>query len=456
MDYIDKVLMEQRKFFYTGKTSNINFRLNTLKTLKDLIISYEKEIEKALNKDLNKSAFEAYTTEIGIVLSELTYIIDNIKNWSKPKKVKTSITNFKATSYIYPEPYGITLIIAPWNYPFQLCFAPLIGSISAGNTAIIKPSEYAPCSAKLFEKIINNNFPKKYIHIINGDIETSKVLLNKKYDYIFYTGSTSVGQIVMTKAAKHLTPITLELGGKSPCIVDKEGDLDLYAKRIVWGKLLNTGQTCVAPDYLLVHQSVKKELINNLIKYIEQFYGKNPANNREYIKIINEKHFKRLINLFSKSNIIYGGQYNLENLYISPTLINQDSWDGPIMEEEIFGPILPIIEYETLDEIIEKINNRPKPLALYFFSSNKEKSEKIINNISFGGGAINDTIMHLSSPYLPFGGVGPSGMGSYHGKKSFDTFTHYKSILKKSNLIDPNFRYPPYKGKLKAVKKILK
>lgn len=456
MDYTDNILIEQRNFFSSGKTKDISFRINTLKNLKDLILSYEKDIEEALYMDLNKSQFEAYSTEIGIVLYELSYIIDNLENWTRPKKVKTPITNFKATSYIYSEPYGNTLIIAPWNYPFQLCFVPLIGSISAGNTAIIKPSEFAPNSAKLFEEIINNNFPKGYIHIINGDIRVSKALLEKRYDYIFYTGSTPVGRIVMEKAAKYLTPITLELGGKSPCIVDKEGKLDLYAKRIIWGKLLNAGQTCVAPDYLLVHKSVKKDFIKSLIKYIEKFYGNNPINNKEYVKIINKKHFNRLINLFSGSNVIYGGQYNLEKLYISPTLLSPVSWDEPIMQEEIFGPILPIIEYNTLDEIIEKINSRPKPLALYFFSSNKEKAEKIINNISFGGGAINDTIMHLTNPHLPFGGVGFSGMGSYHGKKSFDTFTHYKSILKKSDIIDPNFRYPPYEGKLKTIKKFLK
>lgn len=456
MDYIDDILTEQRKFFSTGKTKNINFRINTLQNLKELILSYEKEIEEALYIDLNKSKFEAYSTEIGIVLYELTHILDNIKSWSKPKKVKTPVTNFKATSYIYPEPYGNTLIMAPWNYPFQLCYAPLLGSISAGNTAIIKPSEFAPNSAKLFEEMINNNFPKGYIHIINGDIEISRALLEQRYDYIFYTGSISVGQIVMTKAARYLTPITLELGGKSPCIVDKEGKLDLYAKRIIWGKLLNAGQTCVAPDYLLIHKSIKEDFIKRLIKYIEKFYGNNPVNNDEYVRIINEKHFNRLVGLLRESNIIYGGQYNLEKLYISPTLLSPVSWDDPIMKEEIFGPILPIIEYETLDEIIENVNNRPKPLALYFFSSNKEKIEKVIGNISFGGGAINDTIMHLTNPHLPFGGVGPSGMGSYHGKKSFDTFTHYKSILKKSDLIDPNFRYPPYKGKLKTVKKLLK
>ncbi len=456
MNYIDEILKKQDEFFSTGKTKDIDFRLNTLKNLKGLILSYENEIENALYEDLNKSKFETYSTEIGMVLSEISYAIDNLKTWALPKKVKTPITNFKSTSYIYPEPYGKTLIMAPWNYPFQLCFSPLIGSLSAGNTVIIKPSEFAPNSANLFEKMINNNFPKGYIHIINGDIKISQTLLEKKYDYIFYTGSTSIGKIVMTKAAKHLTPVTLELGGKSPCIVDNEGNLDLYAKRIVWGKLLNAGQTCVAPDYLLVHKDIKENIIKYLIKYIEKFYGKNPINNNEYVKIINEKHFNRLINLFNDGEIIYGGQYNLDKLYIAPTLIDKITWEDSIMQEEIFGPILPIIEYEDLDEIIKIINNKPKPLALYFFSSNKEKIQKVINNISFGGGAINDTIMHLTNPHLPFGGVGSSGMGSYHGKKSFDTFTHYKSIIKRSDIVDPNFRYPPYKGKLKTVKKFLK
>lgn len=454
IDYIENTLEKQKAFLKSGKTKDIHFRLKNLIKLKEIIKDNEEYIMKALKKDLGKSNFETYSTEIGIILNEISFTIKNLKKWVRPKKVKTPITNFKARSYIYPEPYGNTLIISPWNYPFQLSIAPLIGSISAGNTAIIKPSSTSINTSKAIENIINKNFDIGYIHVVTG--QRGKKLLDKKFDYIFYTGSVPVGKLVMEKASKHLTPVTLELGGKSPCIVDVEGDLKLFAKRIVWGKFLNSGQTCVAPDYLLVHKSIKDKFINYMINYIEEFYGINPENNKEYIRIINEKQFDRILKLFDNDKVIYGGHYNKNSLYISPTLIDDVSWNNPIMSEEIFGPILPILEYEKLDEIVDMINSRPKPLALYFFSNNQKKAEKIINKISFGGGCINDTIMHLSSPYLPFGGVGTSGTGNYHGKKSFDTFTHYKSILKKNNIIDPNFRYPPYKNKLKIIKKLLK
>ncbi|WP_416197126.1 MAG: Aldehyde dehydrogenase [Sporanaerobacter sp.] len=448
------VLEEQKNFYKTGITKELNFRMTNLNKLKNIILKNEKHIMEGLKKDLNKSEFESYSTEIGISLSEITYTTKNLKNWVKPKKVKTPLTAFKAKSYIYPEPYGNTFIVSPWNYPFQLSITPLIGSIAAGNTAIIKPSSTSYHTSRVLEELINSNFNREYIFVSTG--EESKTLLDEKFDYIFYTGSVSVGKLVMEKAAKHLTPVTLELGGKSPCIVDKDGDIDLFAKRIVWGKFLNSGQTCVAPDYLLVHKSIKDVLIKNIIKYIEDFYGKNQKDNPDYIRIINEKQFNRLLGLLKSGNIIYGGKHDREALFISPTLMDEVNWDSPIMEEEIFGPIFPILEYEDLDEAIKIVNSHPKPLALYFFSTNNEKIERVIKNTSYGGGCINDTIMHLSSPYLPFGGVGNSGMGSYHGKKSFDTFTHYKSVLKRSNAFDPNFRYPPYKDKINTVKKILK
>lgn len=454
MKVLSQCIEKQREFFKKGTTKNVDFRIQQLNLLKNLIIQNEKEIMDALYKDLHKSEFEAYSTEIGMVLSEISYTLENIRKWSVPEKVKTPITNFKSTSYIYPEPYGNTLIIAPWNYPFQLCFAPLVGSMAAGNTAIIKPSSTSHHTSDIIEKIINENFDEGYIHVIAG--EESKKLIDEKFDYIFYTGSPSVGRIIMEKAAKNLTPVTLELGGKSPCIVDNEGNLDIFAKRIVWGKFLNAGQTCVAPDYLMVQKDIKDELVSKMINCINTFFTDNPMNTPDYVRIINEKHFDRLVGLLKGGNILYGGEYDKESLYISPTLIDGITWEHPVMNEEIFGPIFPILEYESLDEVIDIVNNHPKPLALYFFSSNKEKQEKVLNSISFGGGCINDTIMHLSSPYLPFGGVGTSGMGSYHGNKSFDTFTHYKSILNKSTKIDLNHRYPPYEGKLKTVKKYLK
>ncbi|MCB5560439.1 aldehyde dehydrogenase [Anaerosalibacter bizertensis] len=454
MDYNKDTLKKQKEFFKSGKTKDIKFRIENLNKLKKSIEKNEQCIMEALKKDLGKSNFESYSTELGIVLSEISFITKHLKKWAKPKKVKTPITNFKSSSYIYPEPYGNTLILSPWNYPFQLSIVPLIGSIAAGNTVILKPSSTSYYTSKIIEEIINENFDTGYIHVITG--ERGKKLLDENFDYIFYTGSVPVGKIVMEKASKYLTPVTLELGGKSPCIVDGKANLNLSAKRIVWGKFLNSGQTCVAPDYMFIHKNVKNEMINNIIYYIKTFYGENPLYSEEYTKIINEKQFNRLIKLLDNNKIIYGGDYDKDSLYISPTLMNNVNWDDPIMGEEIFGPILPILEYEELNEVIDIVNSHPKPLALYFFSNDKENAEKIINGISFGGGCINDTIMHLSSPYLPFGGVGTSGMGSYHGKKSFDTFTHYKSILEKSNIIDPNFRYPPYGNKLNIVKKFLK
>lgn len=454
MDYIQKIIVEQRDFFKTNITLDIDYRLNSLIKLKNIIEERESDISTALKADLGKSEFESYSTEIGIVLSEISFVIKNLKKWAAPKKVKTPITAFKSKSYIYAEPYGNTLIIAPWNYPFQLSIAPLIGSITAGNTAIIKPSSTSKETSKIIEEIINDNFPSYYIHVITG--EEGKLLLDEEFDYIFYTGSVPVGKKVMASAAKYLTPVTLELGGKSPCIVDYEGDLELFAKRIVWGKFLNVGQTCVAPDYLLVQKNIKDNLVKHLITYIEKYFGNNPLDSKDYGRIVNERHFDRLIKLLDSGNIIYGGDHNRKELYISPTLLDNISWDDPIMGEEIFGPLFPILEYNSLDEAIEIVNSHPKPLALYFFSNNDDKIERIIKCTSYGGGCINDTIMHLSTPYLPFGGVGNSGMGSYHGKGSFDTFTHYKSVLKRSNAFDPELRYPPYKDKIKSVKKFLK
>lgn len=455
-EYIDLIVNKQKAFFNLNSTKDIYFRIEQLDKLKNIILEYEDLIIDSLYKDLGKSPFESYSTEIGMVLSEISHAQKNIKNWSKVKKVKTPLTNFKAKSYIYPEPYGNVLIISPWNYPLQLTLAPLLGAIAAGNTALIKPSSSSLHTSNTIEKMINENFPEEFIHVINMDSKSADYLLDKKFDYIFYTGSVSVGKLIMEKASKHLTPITLELGGKSPCIVDKEGNIDIFAKRIVWGKFLNAGQTCVAPDYVYVHKDIKDKLIEKIVKYIEYFYGKNIKDNDEYPRIINKKQFNRLISLIDENKLIYGGDSDLESLYISPTIMDNITWDDPVMEDEIFGPILPLLEYESIVQVIEEIKKRPRPLALYVFSTNPKVVTKVINSLSFGGGCINDTVMHLANPHLPFGGIGDSGMGAYHGEYSFHTFTHYKSILDKSLSPDVDTRYPPYKGKLKWVKKFMK
>lgn len=455
MAEIKEIVIKQREYFSKGKTKNLGFRIQQLKLLRKIIIRHEEDIMLALKKDLNKSKFETYETEIGFVLSELTYVIKNLHKWAKCKRVKTPLTNFLSTSYTYPEPYGVTLIMSPWNYPFQLTMTPLIGSIAAGNCTILKPSAYSSNTSDLIDKLISKYFNKSYITVVKGGREANNTLLNQKFDYIFFTGSVTVGKIVMEAASKHLTPVTLELGGKSPCIVDETASIDLSAKRIIWGKLLNAGQTCIAPDYILVHESVKNKLIDRMKHYILEFYGKDISNNPEYPKIISEKHFNRLNSLIEDEEILFGGESNKETGQIDLTLLNNVSIDSPVMKEEIFGPILPILEYKSINNVINFINNRPKALALYLFSNNKATHKKIIRNISFGGGCINDTIVHFASSYMPFGGVGESGMGGYHGKTSFDTFSHKKSIVKKSNLFDLPLRYPPYKNKLKILKKFL-
>ncbi|NFE82442.1 aldehyde dehydrogenase [Clostridium sporogenes] len=456
MESIRNILKKQKSFFEKGYTKDINFRIETLKKLKHNIKMNENNIFKALKIDLNKSEFETFITEIGIVYDEINGAIKNIKKWSKPKKVKTPITNFLASSYIYNEPYGVALIIAPWNYPFQLIMAPLVGAISAGNCVLLKPSELAVETEKIIVKIIKETFCDEYIEVVTGGVKESEALLKEKFDYIFYTGGINVGKIVMRAAAEHLTPITLELGGKSPCIVDKDANIDLAARRITWGKFLNAGQTCVAPDYLVVHRNIKEKLISSIENYIIEFFGENAFESEEYPRIINERHFKRLEGYLKEGKIVSGGKTDISNLYIEPTIIEGINLKNRIMEEEIFGPIFPVIEFEGMDEVIDIIKNNPKPLALYYFSEDKEKQEFIIKNISFGGGCINDTIMHLSTSTLPFGGVGSSGIGGYHGRASFDTFSHKKSILKKSNLIDVKIRYAPFKGKINLAKKLFK
>lgn len=447
---------QQKSYYKSGQTRPLQHRLTALNYLKDVIKRHEAEVIKALHQDLKKSEFESYMTEIGILYTEIDYTIKHLKKWMKPKKVKTALTHVGTKGKIYPDPYGVTLIIAPWNYPFQLAMAPLIGAIAGGNTAIVKPSELTPHTAEVIEKIITDAFIPEFIAVKQGGVDVSQQLLDTPFDYIFFTGSVNVGKIVMEKASKHLTPHTLELGGKSPAIVHEDASLKLAAKRIAWGKFINAGQTCVAPDYVYVHQDVKDDFLTYLTEAIEDLYSHQPLKNPDYTHIVSDKHFDRLTHFLDDGTLFYGGDTNKETRAIVPTILTDVTWDMPVMAEEIFGPILPIMTYENLDFIIDDITKQPKPLALYLFTETEHTREKVIAEIPFGGGCINDTIYHLATPYLPFGGVGQSGTGNYHGKFSFDTFTHQKSILKQTTMFDVPLRYPNQKAGLKWVKKLLK
>ncbi|MBD1806839.1 aldehyde dehydrogenase [Microcoleus sp. FACHB-SPT15] len=451
---ISDIIQQQRQFFATGITKDVAFRLEQLKRLKQAIVDNQAAILAAINADLNKPEFEAYATEIGVV-REIDYAIKHLKSWVKPKKVSTSIEQFPSSACIYPEPLGVVLIISPWNYPFQLMISPLVGAIAAGNCAILKPSELAANTSRIVTQITEKTFDPSYITSIEGDVETSQQLLAEKFDHIFFTGGTKIGQIVMEAAAKHLTPVTLELGGKSPCIVDSNVHIEHAAKRIAWGKFINAGQTCIAPDYLLVDRTVKNDLLTSIKQCIQEFYGDDPAKSPDYGRIINQRHFERLASFLNEGQPYIGGQINPEERYIAPTVIDGVDWDTPIMQEEIFGPILPVLEYSDLSDAIAKINERPKPLALYLFSKDQQKQERVLRETSSGGVCINDTVMQVGVSELPFGGVGSSGIGSYHGKASFDTFSHPKSVLKRSFLLDLDWRYAPYQGKLKLIKRII-
>lgn len=449
MENYSSLIAKQKSFFQSGKTKDISFRLEALQKLRSAIQNHEEDLLKALKMDLNKSEFEAYTTEIGILLSEISFTLSNLKSWVKPEKVKTPLTHVGTTSYIYTEPYGVALIIAPWNYPFQL-------AIAAGNCAIIKPSELTPNTSEVLATLLKETFPEEYISAILGGVETSTALLKESLDYIFFTGSVSVGKIIMEAAAKHLTPVTLELGGKSPTIIHEDAKLKLAAKRIAWGKFINAGQTCVAPDYVYVHQSVRSQFLIELKDAIRELYGDDPLENENYTHIVSERHFNRLHSFLDNGKIFTGGKTKSEELIIEPTVLTDITWEDPVMKDEIFGPILPILEYNNISEAIAGIHQHPKPLALYIFSEGTVIQQEVLNSISFGGGCINDTVYHLSSPYLPFGGVGPSGSGAYHGKASFDTFSHKKSILKQTTSFDIPFRYPNMKDGLKKIKLFLK
>lgn len=456
MEKYDTLIQMQRAFFTQGKTKSVSFRIEMLNQLRNLIKTNEKPLMDALKQDLNKSEFDSFISEIGIVLEEIRFTIKKLRKWSKPRRVKTSLTGLGSKSYIYSEPYGVALIIAPWNYPFQLSIAPLIGAMAAGNCAIIKPSELTPMTSSILRKMINDNFPNDYISVVEGGVETSTALLKEKFDYIFFTGSVAVGKMIMEAASKHLTPVTLELGGKSPCIVHEDANLKLAAKRIAWGKYINAGQTCVAPDYLYVHKRIKDEFLRLIKEAISELYGMNPIQKGDFTRIVSERHFLRLTSFLKDGTIYYGGEHDLSKLMLEPTVLVDVMWDDEVMQDEIFGPILPVLEFEDLSSMVNKINSRSKPLALYTFSNSQDVQNYILNNVSFGGGCINDTVFHLSSPYLPFGGVGESGIGAYHGKGSFDVFSHEKSILKQTTLFDLPFRYPNTKNALKKIKMFIK
>ncbi|MEK4754205.1 aldehyde dehydrogenase [Priestia sp. FSL R5-0597] len=433
MNNYQELTKKQLSFFNSGKTKDVAFRIETLKKLRELVVGHEDDILKAVKADLNKPEMEAKRAEVGLVLSEIDFAVENLAEWAAPKEVETPSTHAGAKSYIYQDPYGLALVIAPWNYPFQLAVSPVVGAIAAGNCVVLKPSELTPHTSSLLAKMFNENFPEEYLTVVEGEVETSTALLKENFDYIFFTGSTMVGKIVAEAAAKHLTPVTLELGGKSPTIVHEDANIEEAAKRIARGKFANAGQTCVAPDYILVQRNVKDELLANLKQVVTNTYGEDVSQNLDFPHVVSEKHFDRLNSFLTNGDIVFGGKTDRSRLFIEPTVLDNISWEDNVMQDEIFGPILPVIVYDEISEVIQAIVKRPKPLALYLFSEDEAVQDHILNSVSFGGGSINDTINHMTSHYLPFGGVGDSGMGAYHGKASFDTFSHAKSILKRSN-----------------------
>lgn len=458
MNIYEEILNSQKELIYEKGFIEVEKRIENLRKLKCIIKKYELDVIKALKEDLGKSEFEAFTTEVGFIYRSIDYTIKNIKKWSKRKTVKNDIAQIPGKSYIYNCAYGSVLIIGPYNYPFQLTIEPLIGAIAGGNTAIIKPSEFTPNVEEILVKIIKETFDSKYVDIVTGDYKVNIKLLELKFDYIFFTGSVNVGKIIMEKASKNLIPTTLELGGKSPVIVDKTANLDIGVGRIIWGKFSNAGQTCVAPDYVLVHEDIYDDFIKKSINKIKEFYGDNARDSDDYSRIVNERHMKRLKYILDtdKEKIKYGGNIDMENRYIEPTIISGVDFNDECMKDEIFGPIMPIIKYKNIDDIKMYIKEYEKPLALYVFSEDKSFSEYIISNFTFGGGCINDTISHVASTNLPFGGVGTSGIGRYHGHSSFKTFTYEKAIVKKNTKFDIKLVFPPYKDKIKLVKKVMK
>jgi len=451
---IKQLLHEHRSYFATGITKEVSFRLKQLMVLRKAVKDNEDAFSHALKVDLNKPPFEAYGGEIAIVLREIDHAVRHLRCWTKPRRVRTPLALFPSKGFVLREPFGVALIIGPWNFPVQLMLVPLVGAIAAGNCAVLKPSLAASSTSHVIAKIISENFAPAYVSVLEGGAETAQALLAERFDYVFFTGGVASGRLVMAAAAKHLTPVTLELGGKNPCIVDADCDLDVAARRIVFGKFFNAGQSCVAVDYLLVDRRIKQALLSRMIEQIVKFYGKDPSCSPDLCRIVNEHHFDRLMGLLQAGNVVIGGGSDRAARYIAPTIIDGISGSEPIMEDEIFGPLLPVLGYDELTEAIEFVNNRPKPLALYFFSRNMARQEHALSGTSSGGGCINDTLVHFTVAGLPFGGIGDSGMGTYHGKASFDTFTHERSIIRNNFLVDVFLRYPPYKDHLRWLKKI--
>ncbi|MFC1898315.1 aldehyde dehydrogenase [Candidatus Cloacimonadota bacterium] len=452
----EEILADQAEFFDSLQTKSVEFRLKQLKILRSAVLKFEDKIYEALYNDLHKSKVEAYTSEIGLVLKEISHFQKNLKKWAKPQHVKSPWLFPLSKSRIYPEPYGKVLIISPWNYPFGLSITPVIAAIAAGNTVVLKPSRISANTSRVMLDMIESAFEPEYIHVIKTDAENSREVLKHKFDYIFFTGSERVGKIVMKKAAEDMTPVTMELGGKSPCIIDKYCNLGKMARRIVYGKFLNCGQTCIAPDYLFVHQDIKDKLIEKIKIKIREFYGTDPQKSPDYGRIISKEHFEKLTKLFKETKLILGGKHNIEELYFEPTLIEGDE-KAPVMQEEIFGPILPVFTFTETSELTNFITIRPKPLALYVFSSNKKFQDEILHKTSSGAAVVNDTVIHFANEHLPFGGVGNSGMGQYHGKAGFQTFSHHKSVMTNTNLFEIPKRYPPAdKSTLKILKWLVK
>ena len=442
---INAIVAVQRKYFQTGATLPVSFRIDALRRLYDAVSGSEKEIHDALRKDLGKSGFESYMCETGLVLEEISYMLKHVRRFAGEKRVRTPLAQFHSRSYKKPSPYGVTLIMSPWNYPFMLTLSPLVDALAAGNTAVVKPSAYSPNTSEVIRQILTKCFEPQYVSVVTGGRAENTCLLHEHFDYIFFTGSQSVGKEVMRSAADHLTPVTLELGGKSPCIVDQTANIKLAARRIVFGKYLNCGQTCVAPDYVYCHRSVRDRLIKEIVKQIRRQFGKKPLDNKNYGKIINEKHFDRILGLIAKENVVFGGNSDRDALRIEPTVMDNVTFSDAVMQEEIFGPVMPVLTFDSLDEVIRNVNAMPHPLALYLFTSSKATAKKVTARCGFGGGCINDTIIHLATTEMGFGGFGESGMGSYHGKTGFDTFTHYKSIVDKKTWLDLPMRYQPYR-----------
>jgi aldehyde dehydrogenase (NAD+) len=453
---IGRLVSSQRDYFDSGATRDLSFRTRQLDSLRKAIYGNRSLILKALAGDMGKPAFEAYVAEISQVLSDIDNAYKRLHRWARPRRVGTPGFLFPASSFIYPEPFGVALIIAPWNYPMDLAVSPLVGAVAAGNCAVVKPSEIAPATAGVMAKILGETFDPAYVAVVEGGPEVAEALLAQRFDYIFYTGGTVVGKVVMEAASKHLTPVTLELGGKSPCIVEPDIDLEHAARRIAWGKYFNAGQTCIAPDYLLVNRAVKRDLLEAIAGRINQFYGDDPQKSPDFARIVSDRHFERISRLMESGEVVTGGQTDPATRYIAPTVIDGVSADDPVMREEIFGPLLPVIDYGELGEAIEFVNSRPRPLALYFFSRDRRKQERVLAGTTAGGCCINDVLVHFSNNRLPFGGVGDSGLGRYHGRWTFETFSNMKAVVRKSFLLDVYVRYPPYRNTLKWTQKILR